>query len=226
MVLLKEAEKRYLQSAGLLTGLCLVFLLGRLFISGSGRFWFIPGNMALAWLGLISGWLLARQLAEKPWKSWRTISMGALWLILLPNTWYVLTDFVHVTNTGEISELYDVVTMSLLVLVGFTLGFTSLYLVHKQLLKRFSEAKTSLLVLFIILISSFGIYLGRDLRWNTWDVVSNPSGLIINVSDRLIDPFGHPRAINVTSLFFVLISGIYFALWLFLRPAAGSSSRK
>jgi uncharacterized membrane protein len=226
MMLLNEAEKRFSQSVGLLTGLCLVFLVGRLLISGSGRFWFIPGNLALAWLGLIFGWLLAKRLAEKRWKSWQTVSLGVLWLVFLPNTWYVLTDFVHVVNTGEISELYDIITMSLLVGVGFILGFASLYLVHKQLLKRFSEPKTVLLVLLVILIASFGIYLGRDLRWNTWDVVSNPSGLILNVSDRLIDPFGHPRAINVTSLFFVLISGVYFALWLFLRPVSSDSRRK
>jgi uncharacterized membrane protein len=226
MIPLNEAEKRYLQSVGLLTGLCLVFLLGRLLISGSGRFWFIPGNLALAWLGLVFGWLLAKRLEQKLWKSWQSISLGILWLIFLPNTWYVLTDFVHVTSTGQISELYDVVTMSLLVMVGFILGFTSLYLVHKQLLRRFSEPKTALLVLCVILVSSFGIYLGRDLRWNTWDVVSNPSGIILNVSDRLIDPFGHPRAVNVTSLFFVLISGVYFALWLFLRPVASDSRRK
>jgi uncharacterized membrane protein len=182
--------------------------------------------LALAWLGLVFGWLLAKRLEQKLWKSWQSISLGILWLIFLPNTWYVLTDFVHITSTGQISELYDVVTMSLLVMVGFILGFTSLYLVHKQLLRRFSEPKTALLVLCVILVSSFGIYLGRDLRWNTWDVVSNPSGIILNVSDRLIDPFGHPRAVNVTSLFFVLISGVYFALWLFLRPVASDSRRK
>jgi uncharacterized membrane protein len=226
MMLLNEAEKRFTQSVSLLTGLCLAFLLGRYLISGTGRFWFIPGNLALAWLGLIFGWLFAKQLGQKRWKSWHTISLGVLWLVFLPNTWYVLTDFVHVTSTGEISELYDIVTMSLLVIIGFILGFTSLYLVHKQLLKRFSELKSILLVLAVVLIASFGIYLGRDLRWNTWDVVSNPSGIILNVSDRLIDPFGHPRAINVTSLFFVLISGIYLSVWLFLRPAPSSRERK
>ena len=142
----------------------LVFLLGRYLISGAGRFWFIPGNLALAWLGLIFGWLLAKELSERRWKSWKALVLGILWIVFLPNTWYVLTDFVHVTSTGEVSELYDIVTMTLLVIVGFILGFTSLYLVHKQLLKRFSELKSILLVLAVILITSFGIYLGRDLR--------------------------------------------------------------
>src|SRR4051812_13091027 len=116
MMLPNEAEKRYMQSVGLLTGLCLAFLLGRYLISGAGRFWFIPGNLALAWLGLIFGWLLAKELSQRLWKSWKTLVLGILWIVFLPNTWYVLTDFVHVTNTGEISELYDIVTMSLLVI--------------------------------------------------------------------------------------------------------------
>jgi uncharacterized membrane protein len=111
-----------------------------------------------------------------------------------------------------------------LVMVGFTLGFTSLFLIHKELLKRFGNMPAGYLVTAIILLSSFAIYLGRDLRWNSWDVIANPSGIILNVSDRLIDPLGHLRAFNVTGLFFVLLSVMYLAIWLVFKPAKKHSS--
>lgn len=220
MILRTEVERRFVQSLATLSVLCLALLALRGLISGTTRYWFIPENLFLAWFGLIFGWLLVRQLESKPWKSWQNISLSILWLVFLPNTWYVLTDFLHVYYTGEVSQLFDIVLLASLVVCGFSLGFTSLYIVHREIRKRLTEPQSGVLVTLIILFCSFGIYLGRDLRWNTWDVVANPSGIILNVSDRIIDPWGHPRALNVTLLFFILLGGIYLAIWLFFRPQA------
>lgn len=224
MLTFGENEKRYLQSLGLLSGLCLVFFVLRLILTGSSTFLFIPGNLVLAWLGLLFGRMLVHQLKITRWASWQNICLSFLWLFFLPNTWYVLTDFIHVAPTGEVSELYDIVMVGSLVIIGFILGFTSLFLIHKELLKRLGERRSAYLVTAIILLESFAIYLGRDLRWNSWDVIANPSGIIVNVSDRIVDPLGHLRAFNVTGLFFVLIGVMYLAVWLAFRPAKKRSS--
>jgi uncharacterized membrane protein len=218
MLPLKEAEKRFVASAGLLSGLCLAFFVYRLIITGTWSFGFVFGNLVLAWLGLVFGWFLARRLANDTWLSWRSIVLTILWLIFLPNTWYVLTDFLHVKPTGEVSEIYDIVLVGTLVINGFILGFTSLYLVHGQIRRRVSEQTSDLIVAGVILLASFAIYLGRNLRWNSWDVIANPSGVIVSVSDRIVDPLGHPRALNITGLFFILLSVTYFALWTFAYP--------
>jgi uncharacterized membrane protein len=216
---LNEAEKRFVQAAAFLSGLCIFFFSYRVFITQSFRFEFIFGNLALAWLGLFFGWLLVKNLKVKNWASWENVLLTVLWLVFLPNSWYVLTDFLHVLPLGEISQLYDIVLVSTLVVTGFILGFASLYLVHQEFRKRLSEVKSTALVVAVILLSSFGIYLGRDLRWNSWDVITNPSSLILNVSDRVIDPLGHPRAINITGLLFILIGSVYFALWIVIHPS-------
>ena len=218
MNFLSEVERRFVQSSFLLSGLCIVFFVYRLILTGNWRFSFIFANLTLAWLGIIFAWLLAKRLKNNSWITWQSITLTVLWLIFLPNTWYLLTDFLHVKPTGEVSEIYDIVLVGTLVMNGFVLGFTSLYLVHVQLLKRLSEYKSLLIIIGVILLSSFAIYLGRNLRWNSWDVLTNPGGLILNVSDRIIDPFGHPRALNVTALFFVLLSTVYIAIWNFVRP--------
>jgi len=201
------------ESMLLLSLLCLGLLIYRTITTGITRYWFIPGNLVLAWAGLAFGWLLCEQLKNRPWRSWQNISLSVLWLFFLPNTWYLLTDSLHVFPTGEVSELYDVALMACLTLTGFLLGFTSLYLVHKQLVRRLSPARSWLLVELVLFISSFGIYLGRVLRWNSWDIVSNPTGLIINVSDRFIDPLGNPHALDITGLFLVILTVSYIAFW-------------
>ena len=213
-----ETLSRFLLSVSLLSAATL-FLFGfRVLLSGSARYWFIPENLALSWISFLLAWLIHRGIKRRRWSSWQNLALTFLWLIFLPNAWYVLTDFVHIFPNGEVSQIYDIVLMSLLAVTGFSLGLASLFLIHAELLKRISILKSYLLVEVAILVSSFAVYLGRDLRWNSWDVIKNPEGVIINVSDRIIDPFGSPRALNVTLLFFIMVSTIYTAVWLFGRP--------
>ncbi len=216
---LSEAEKRFVVGVSLLSLLCLGLFIIRLVLTREWRYLFVPENLLLAWLPLILARLLVEQLRHHRWASPQNLLVTFLWLFFLPNTWYVLTDFVHVYPTGEISQLFDIIMIASLVFCGFILGFASLYMVHKQLIKRLSAQATSWLVVLVLLFSSFGIYLGRVLRWNSWDVIKNPGGLLLNVSDRIIDPFGHPRALNITTLFFTLLSVMYLAIWLVLHPS-------
>ena len=219
-MVLSGVEKRFLQTLGILSALCLGLFVFRLLATGVSRYWFVPENLLLAWLALFFGWVLVQQLQSRGWRNWRSLVLTGLWLLFLPNAWYIMTDFIHVFDSGEISYLYDIAMITALTLTGFLLGFASLFMVHRQLLKRLDIFSSALLIGAVILLISFAIYLGRDLRWNTWDILTNPSGLILNITDRLINPFGYPRALNVTAILFVLISTVYFALWLFLKPVA------
>lgn len=220
---LSEVEKRFVGFIGWLSLLCISLFLVRVAVTGVWRFSFVVENLALAWLGLFFGWLLANQLLNRNWLSWQNVLLTILWLMFLPNTWYVLTDFIHVSVTGEISQLYDIVLIATLVFSGFIMGFASLFIVHREFLGRLGRAVSAEIVTLVILLSSFTIYLGRDLRWNTWDVITNPAGVVLNVSDRVIDPLGNPRALNVTALFFILIWVMYFGLWSFIGPKKDKS---
>lgn len=217
MVFLGQYGRRFLLAMGLLSLADMAFLGLRMLLTGTTHFSFIAWNLALAWISLALVVLLVRNLRRLRWMSWPNIALSALWLAFLPNTWYLLTDFIHIHPSGEISQLFDITLISLLVFVGFSIGFASLFLIHREFLSRFGSIKSFAFIELIILVSSFAIYVGRDLRWNSWDVI-NP-GVIINVSDRIIDPFGSPRALNVTALFFSLISLMYLAFWIFTYPS-------
>ena len=212
--------RSFVESVLMLSALSLALVLARIVVTGSSRFAFVPWNLALAWIPFILSWLLSNNLQHQPWRHWQNILLSVLWLVFLPNTWYVLTDYIHIHQAiGQVSQLFDIVLITALVTAGFSLGFASLFVMHKLLVRRLTRVQAYVSIELIILLSSFAIYLGRDLRWNTWDVLADPTGLLLDVTDRIVDPFGHPRAISITGLFFVLISVLYAAVWRVSRHA-------
>ncbi len=219
---MSQELRRIVEAVLILNLLSLVMLSLRVIATSSTRHGYIPWNLLLTWVPFGLSLALVQLLQSKQWRHWKTLLAGILWLIFLPNTWYVLSDYIHVYPTGEVSQLYDIILISTLVISGFTLGFTSLYIVHKQFIKRFGLRRAHVMIALTLLISSFAIYLGRDLRWNTWDVLTDPAGLIVNVSDRIIDPLGHPRALTVTGLFFSLLSVMYLVIYRVISVADSS----
>ena len=93
------------------------------------------------------------------------------------------------------------------------LGFSSLYMVQAQLRRRVNLRTSAIVTGVIILLCSFAIYLGRDLRWNSWDVLVNPAGILFDVSDHFIHPFQHGDMFTTTISFFVLIGSLYVVGW-------------
>lgn len=190
-------------------------LIVRIIISGSYKYWFLPWNLLLAWVPLVASIFLCNLLARLKWTSWQAVVTSLIWLFFLPNTFYLMTDFVHLRHTSEANILFDVVILGMFSFAGFLLGFLSLLLVHRQLDKRFKPSLSNNLVLFVILLSSFAIYLGRYLRWNSWDVVTNPFGIAYDVVDRLASPTDFPTTFVTTAMFFVITTSFYFCtLWL------------
>lgn len=210
---LSLVQRSFVKSLFGLSLVCIFLYVIRIIASDSFRYGFIPWNLSLIWIALFISYLTSERL--KKVVDYKTLALLVLWIGFLPNTWYVLTDFVHVYPTGEVSQLYDIVLIASLVVVGFIAGFTSLFLVHKRLIPIIGSKISGYVMAGVLLISSFGIYLGRDLRWNTWDVISNPAGILVDLTDRIIDPLGHPRFITMTGLFFILLGSIYLGIWHF-----------
>lgn len=179
--------------------------------------WYLSWNLFLAWLPLIFAWLLVRTLKTKPWSSWEGIMLTFLWLVFLPNSFYMVSDFIHLREVPAEHVLYDTVMFASFIFCGATLGFLSLYLVHEQLRKRLSTRATVLIVGAILLLCSFAIYLGRNLRWNTWDILINPAGLLFDTSDRILHPGAHPQTYTITLSFFVLLTTFYVLVWQVVR---------
>src|SRR5690606_18992878 len=100
---------------------------------------------------------------------------------------------------------------------GLILGYISIYIIHVQLLKKLSSRAILGTLGFVFMACGFAIYLGRYLRWNTWDVLINPFGLLFDISERIINPVVHIQTYIVTLSFFVLLSGTYAVVYQLTR---------
>lgn len=197
----------------LATGVTLGLFAIRALRNGNSDYNYLVWNLFLAWLPLLLALWLARVLRVKLWSSWEAVAASLLWLLFLPNSFYMVSDFIHLQNIGTVDVLYDAVMFTAFIYLGLTIGFSSLYLVHLELKQRLRPKEAAGWVGVVLLVSSFAIYLGRDLRWNSWDVLTNPAGLLFDVSDRFLHPSGYGQiAITVLS-FFALLTSMYAVLW-------------
>lgn len=177
--------------------------------NNSLEYGYLIWNLALAWIPLGLAVWLERSLRTGRWSSWPLLLLTGLWLGFLPNSFYVLSDFVHLTEIPRVDIVFDVLMFGSFALNGLMLGYISLFIVHNELRKRLSARISGLVVSAVLLMGSFAIYIGRDLRWNTWDVLVNPASLLFDVSDRLLNASAHPQVFTTTLGFFALLSVAY-----------------
>lgn len=177
------------------------------------QFVYLLWNLFLAWTPLLLGVMLLRMLRTRLWSSRLPLVITLLWLLMLPNSFYMISDYQHVQDVARNDVLYDVVMFTSFIFTGVLVGFSSLHLVHSELRRRLTAHTADGCVAVILLLCSYAIYLGRDLRWNSWDVLTNPAGILFDVSDHLIHPLQSGDMYMTTFSFFVLLGAFYTAGW-------------
>jgi len=181
-------------------------------------------NLFLAWVALGVTLFLERTLHRTYWSSWLALGVTVVWILFLPNTFYMITDFIHIRDFAPADLLNGIFMLTSFIFTGVLLGIISIYIVHRELLRRISPRASWLLVGLVLLLCSFAMYIGRVLRWNSWDIVANPSSLLFDVTDRLINAGDHPRMLSTTLSFFALTAGLYVVVWMLARVARGQHS--
>jgi uncharacterized membrane protein len=137
---------------------------------------------------------------------------AALWLLFLPNAPYILTDFKHLVPSPVVPLWVDIVVIAAPAWTGMLLGFLSLYLVQ-SVVRQLAGARVAWVAALLALgLSSFGIYLGRVLRWNSWDVIADPR-LLSDLNGVVADP----RAIGMTVLLASFLTLSYLVVYAFMR---------
>jgi uncharacterized membrane protein len=207
---------------GLASLVCLVLYGYTVHRAGEVVFRYLPGNLVLAWLPVLLALLLARLLKTRLWSSWPTLAVSLAWLVFLPNSFYIVTDLIHLQGVYTSTVVADSVMFAAFVVTGLLLGFTSLYLVHRELLQRLSTNWAVGYVTAILFLCSLAIYIGRDLRWNSWDVLVSPAGMLFDLSDRLLHPSQYGDVLSVSLSFFVLLGGMYLVAWRLVEAATRS----
>lgn len=130
-----------------------------------------------------------------------------IWLLFLPNAPYMITDLIHLKQRVGVPLWYDTLLILSFCWNGLIMGFLSIYNVHEVLKQKQGLLLSWSVIIVVILLCGFGIYLGRYLRWNSWDILVNPFALFKDIINRIIYPFAHIRTWSITlsySLFLIV----------------------
>ena len=167
------------------SGVCLAMLASRAVFARNSDLGFYPWNLVLAWIPF----LLARRIyALRASRSPRYGLLAAcvvLWFFFLPNAPYIVTDLVHLKTRPPVPKWFDLVMMVSFAWTGLCLGYLALYLLPEVVRSWLGRRWGWGFVGVMLALSSFGIYLGRFQRWNSWDVLTRPYGLASDVVQRL-----------------------------------------
>jgi uncharacterized membrane protein len=176
---------------------CVLLLVIRKHEFGAAGHAYLVWNLTLAWVPLLLAMLLVVSYKRRH-SALELLVVGAVWLLFLPNAPYVLTDFIHL---GQAHRLYDTVLIGSFAFTGLALGFASLLLVQLVVTRAAGAMLGWVTALGALFFASIGIYLGRVLRFNSWDAIQRPHLLWDVTSDRMADPFGNPQLIGFVVAF-------------------------
>lgn len=215
----RSAERQAIQALAVATALCALFYAFRLWQIGSLAFSYLPWNLFLAWLPLVLTFALVQYLRNHAWSNWPGLLLTVLWLLFLPNSFYMVSDYIHLQEVSEAGALYDSIMFTMFVFTGMLLGYASLFVMHSELRRRLPYRTAGWIIAFVLLCCSFAMYIGRDLRWNSWDVLASPAGLLFDVSHHFTSLAQFRDMAGTVALFFGLVAGIYYVGLKLMRVA-------
>jgi uncharacterized membrane protein len=183
--------------------LSVVLITFRVFLTHQITFVFLLWNLFLAlipfglstMLGLSAGRLKARVL----------LPVGAVWLLFFPNAPYILTDLFHLEPRAGVPYWFDLALLLSAAWNGLMLAYASLTDMQGLVARRLGWGAGWAFATVALLLSSFGVYLGRYLRFNSWDIVTNPLTLFYDIVHRILHPLAYSGTWGVTLLYGVFL---------------------
>jgi uncharacterized membrane protein len=195
---------------GSISVVCFAFSVFRFVYTDTKLFLHLNWNLFLAFLP----WLFSTVLMVYPKLQQNKLGLIALvfsWLLFFPNALYILTDLFHLQLETTMPKWFDLVLILCFAWVGLMFGFMSLWDIEKIMGNTIKKKLMPVVSLFLLFLGSFGIYLGRYLRWNSWDIIREPFNLFYDIGDRILKPFQHKGTWGMTLFMFIFLSMIYWS---------------
>ncbi len=182
----------------------------RIIYTGDRLFLFLVWNLFLAWLP----YAFTSGAQHNP--KWRTgkrfAFLFAVWLLFIPNSFYIITDLFHLGPYYTVPVWFDLVMILSFAWNGLLLGILSVRQMEKMM-QAYLPGKHELLFIFPIMwLNAWGIYIGRYLRFNSWDIITNPFALAADIIDMLAHPIQYRTAWGMIACFSVFMTLMYLAL--------------
>lgn len=195
---------------GVLTLTCIGLSIFRFIYADSMVFLFLLWNLFLAFVpwGLTSIMMLKPNYQKNPVAI--VVLLGA-WLVFFPNAPYILTDLFHLRLRYSMPIWFDLVLILSFAWTGLLFGFLSLWDIEKIMVKSIRRPWVTVISTVLLFLGSFGVYVGRYMRWNSWDVIHEPFRLMNDLGTRIISPIEHPATWGMTVSLGLFLNMIYWS---------------
>ncbi len=177
----------------------------RVYYTSSFTYLFLIWNLFLAGIPFVISLLITTQ-KQVGGKRFYVVMLPLLliWLMFLPNAFYIITDLFHLRPKNQIPLWYDLLLLLSFAWTGLVLGYLSLIDIHELVERRSGKRTAWLFAIGILVLCAFGVYLGRYLRWNSWDLFTRPNALLGDVYRQLMTSAEYLGVTIGFSIFFLL----------------------
>jgi uncharacterized membrane protein len=204
-------HRQALYPLALASVLCITLFLIRVFFSGRFlEYRNLTWNLALAWIPYTLSFSIAAvyTVFRRGW--WLVVpGPSIIWLLFLPNAPYIVTDFWHLTYRPPIPFWFDIGFVACFAFTGCLLAVVSLHTMQGLIKTKLGPLAGWVFVLFSLVVSGLGIYLGRFGRFNSWDILLNPKAILRSLALPILDPLDNLRFIGFTLLFSTILLVFY-----------------
>ncbi len=188
-----------------------LLLLTRIIATDSMAYLFLPWNLLLAFIPYWITWWISRNITIIENKVKLIIALAA-WLLFIPNSFYIITDLFHLSHFRSAPQWFDLLMIFSFAWNGLLCGIISLRRVEVVISLIRGKSFSILLVFSVMWLSAFGIYIGRFLRYNSWDIITDPFSLAGEITDMIIHPFENSYAWGMTVCYSAFMTLIYFTI--------------
>jgi uncharacterized membrane protein len=186
------------------TLLSLILFRVRTILSGSLDYVFLLWNIFLAWIPLGLAYIASALAWKRRFLLLAMPLVSFLWMLFLPNAPYILTDLQHlVFPKTDVPLWFDMLLLIWFAWTGMLLGIVSMFLMHNIVRRQFGRIAGWVFVFAAGILCSLGIYIGRFLRWNSWDLFFNPL-------ERLHDFMYYALHPSLQSIIFISVFSAFF----------------
>jgi uncharacterized membrane protein len=194
----------------LVSVLAITLLLLRVKITNSTYLLFLIWNLFLAFIPYFLSSSIFKNFFNKSKKTQNSL-YELVWLLFIPNSFYILTDFTHLHFKTTFQFSLDMLIISSFSFVGFYVGLLSIHTMRQLVIAKYGNTKGNIFILTISFLSAFGIFLGRVLRFNSWDIISKPIQLASTSINALFSLETIIYTLQLGTI--ILISYILFYYW-------------
>lgn len=181
----------------------------RIIYTGHLMFSFLVWNLFLAFIPYILSSKMESWLQQNKWKA---LAFAVVWLLFVPNSFYIITDLFHLDMNQVVPLWFDLALLLSFAWNGLLFGIVSVRQMEKAFETYFNKKFDLLFILPVMFLNGLGVYVGRYLRFNSWDVITNPLQLISDIVDLFIHPIHNRLDWSMIVCYTLLLTVMYVTI--------------